>query len=254
MTAGRWERAAEQYATGEHKSGDELRVAVEFAAPKGTERVLDIGAGAGHMALAMAPRVASVILTDPVDAMLDAARGVFRQAGIANADYIKAAAEALPFEAVSFDLVTTRLAAHPFGDLDLALREVARVLKPSGRFIFVDTVAPDDDESTRFLHEVETLRDPTHRHTLTRDEWVGRMQSQGFTVAQSAVVRKAHPFEPWLERGGEDAASMASVRNRFLAAPPAARAALEIVVRDGAVVSFTDTKLIVAARPQAPKG
>jgi ubiquinone/menaquinone biosynthesis C-methylase UbiE len=112
MTAGRWERAAEQYATGEHKSGDELRVAVEFAAPKGTERVLDIGAGAGHMALAMAPRVASVILTDPVDAMLDAARGVFRQAGIANADYIKAAAEALPFEAVSFDLVTTRLAAH----------------------------------------------------------------------------------------------------------------------------------------------
>ena len=248
MSAQRWERAAEQYATGEHKSGDELRVAVEFAAPTGTDRVLDIGAGAGHMALAMAPRVANVVLTDPVGAMLDAARRVFQQAGQTNADYIKASAEALPFAAGSFDIVTTRLAAHHFDDLDLAIREVGRVLKPSGRFIFVDTVAPDDAESANFLQGVETLRDPTHRHTLNRAEWVRRIQSQGFKVERSAMVRKAHPFEPWLKRGGEDAATMTMVRERFARAPSAPMAALDIVTRNGAVVSFTDTKLIVLAR------
>jgi len=248
MTAGRWERAAEQYATGEHKSGDDLRLAAEFAAPKASDRVLDVGAGGGHMALALAPHVASVVLTDPVEAMLQAARGVFEAAGQPNAEFIKASAERLPFEPASFDIVTSRLAAHHFDDLERALQEVGRVLRPSGTFILVDTVAPDDPESARFLHEVETLRDPTHRHTLTEDAWERLVTSQGFRIERRDVVRKAHDFEPWLARGGEDAATMARVRERFLAAPAAARAALDIVVKDGRVASFTDYKLVLAAR------
>jgi ribosomal protein S18 acetylase RimI-like enzyme len=73
-TGGRWEKAAEAYATGEHRAGRELELVVEYAAPTGTERVLDIGTGAGHTALALARRVSDVVLTDPVDAMLAAAR------------------------------------------------------------------------------------------------------------------------------------------------------------------------------------
>ncbi len=248
MTAQRWERAAEQYATGEHKSGDELPLAVKFAAPKPTDRVLDVGAGAGHMALAMAPHVKSVVLTDPVGAMLDAARGVFGNAGQTNAEFIKAAAETLPFEPATFEIVTSRLAAHHFENLEEALREIARVLAPAGVFILVDTVAPDDPESGRFLHEVETMRDPTHRHTLTEHAWVRLIEAGGYRIEQKDVVRKAHDFEPWLERGGEDAATMARVRERFLNAPAAAAAALNVVVEEGKVRSFTDYKLILSAR------
>ncbi|MDQ6709319.1 MAG: methyltransferase domain-containing protein [Candidatus Dormibacteraeota bacterium] len=248
MSAQRWERAAEKYATGEHKSGDELPLAVKFAAPKPGDRVLDIGAGAGHMALAMAPYVKSVVLTDPVGAMLDAARGVFANAGQTNAEFIEAAAETLPFEPASFDIVTSRLAAHHFEDLEEALREIARVLKPSGVFILVDTVAPDDPESGRFLHEVETLRDPTHRHTLTENAWVQLIEAGGYRIEQKGIVRKAHDFEPWLERGGEDAATMTRVRGRFLNAPASAAAALNVVVEGGEVRSFTDYKLVLAAR------
>jgi ubiquinone/menaquinone biosynthesis C-methylase UbiE len=244
----RWERAAEAYATGEHKSGRELQLVVDFAAPTGSERVLDIGTGAGHTALALAPRVSSVVLTDPVQAMLGTARRLFADAGIRNAEFVEAVAERLPFPDASFDIVTTRLAAHHFDDVALAFREMARVLRTGGVLIFVDTLAPEDAESAAYQDEVETLRDPTHRRIYTQREWIAFAEEAGLRVAKLEVVRKAHDFEPWLERGGEDEATQERVRARFLNAPASAMRDLEIVVTDGQVRSFTDRKLVLAAR------
>ena len=245
---GRWEKAAEAYATGEHKSGRELQLVVEYAAPTGGERVLDVGAGAGHTALALAPRVADVVLTDPVDAMLAQARRLFQTAGLWNAQFVRAKAEQLPFPRASFDIVTTRLAAHHFDDVALAMREVARVLRPGGTFIFIDTTAPEDPQSAAFQDEVELLRDPTHRRIYTEREWIAFCEHADLQVEKREVVRKAHDVEPWLERGGEDAATQQRVRARFLQAPASAVRDLEIVKTDGQVTSFTDRKLVLAAR------
>jgi ubiquinone/menaquinone biosynthesis C-methylase UbiE len=247
-TGGRWEKAAEAYATGEHKAGRELELVVEYAAPTGKERVLDIGAGAGHTALALAPRVSDVVLTDPVEAMLATARRLFQTAGLWNAQFVRAGAEQLPFPRASFDIVTTRLAAHHFDDVAQAMREVARVLRPGGMFIFVDTTAPEDAESAAYQDEVELLRDPTHRRIYTEREWAAFVEQAGFRVEKTEVVRKAHDFEPWLERGGEDAATQQRVRVRFREAPASAVRDLEIVTVDGQVQSFTDRKLVLGAR------
>jgi len=247
-SATRWEKAAEAYATGEHKSGRELQLVVDFAAPTGGERVLDVGTGAGHTALALAPHASSVVLTDPVPAMLATARRVFGEVGVRNAEFVEAVAERLPFQDASFDIVATRLAAHHFDDVALAFHEVARVLRPGGVFIFVDTLAPEDSESAAYQDEVETLRDPTHRHIYTQREWIAFAEGAGLRIAKLEVVRKAHDFEPWLERGGEDAATQERVRARFLDAPASAVRDLEIVVADGDVKSFTDRKLVMAAR------
>ena len=244
----RWEKAAEAYASGEHKTGRELQLVVEFASPRGTERVLDIGTGAGHTALALAPRVSSVVLTDPVATMLATARRLFAEAGVQNADFVEAIAERLPFPHASFQIVTTRLAAHHFDDVALAMREVARVLQPGGVFIFIDTVAPEDSESAAYQDEVETLRDPTHKHIYTQREWLAFAEGAGLGATRLEIVRKAHDFEPWLERGGEDGATKQRVRARFLDAPPSAVRDLEIVVTEGHVKSFTDRKLVLAAR------
>jgi SAM-dependent methyltransferase len=247
-TGARWEKVAEAYATGEHKSGRELQLVVEYAAVTGRERVLDIGTGAGHTALALAPRVASVVLTDPVEAMLTAARRVLAEAGIRNAQFVEAIAEQLPFPDASFDIVTTRLAAHHFDDVPQAMREIARVLRPGGIFVFVDTIAPEDPESAAYQDEVESLRDPTHRRIYTGQQWIAFCDDAGFHVERTEVVRKAHAFEPWLERGGEDAATQQRVRARFLQAPASAVRELQIEVTDTQVTSFTDRKLVLAAR------
>jgi SAM-dependent methyltransferase len=244
----RWEKAAAAYASGEHKSGRELELVVMFAAPHGSERALDIGAGAGHTALALAPHVRSVVVTDPVEGMLAAARGVFEQAGVDNAEFMVATAEQLPFDNASFDIVTTRLAAHHFDDVPLAIREIARVLRPGGVFVFVDTLAPEDPHSAAFQDEVERLRDPTHRRIYTKAEWIAFCESAGLSVEHVDEVRKGHPFESWLERGGEDAGTMQRVRERFLHAPESAVRALQITTSDGVVTSFTDRKLVLAAR------
>jgi ubiquinone/menaquinone biosynthesis C-methylase UbiE len=243
----RWEKAAEAYATGEHKAGRELELVVDFAAPVGTERVLDIGTGAGHTALALAPRVSRVVLTDPVPAMLATARRLFTEAGVRNADFVEASAERLPFPEASFDIVTTRLAAHHFDDVALAFREVARVLRPGGVFIFVDTLAPEDSESAAYQDDLEMLRDPTHRRIYSQKEWMAFCEEAGLRVQKIEAVRKSHDFEPWLARGGEDAATQERVRARFLEAPASAVRDLEIVVTDGEVTSFTDRKLVLSA-------
>ncbi len=249
MSSGtRWEKAAEAYATGEHKTGRELQLVIEFARPKGTERVLDIGTGAGHTALALAPRVSSVVLTDPVPIMLATARRLFAEAGVRNAEFVEANAERLPLPDASFEIVTTRLAAHHFDDVPLAFREVARVLRPGGVFIFVDTLAPEDPESAAYQDEVESLRDPTHRRIYTQREWIAFCQEAGLRVENTEVVRKTHDFEPWLERGGEDAVTRERVRTRFREAPASGVRDLEIVVDGARVMSFTDRKLVLAAR------
>src|SRR5438445_12257936 len=94
--------------------------------------------------------------------MLATARRLFQTAGLWNAQFVRAGAEQLPFPKASFDIVTTRLAAHHFDDVALAMGQVARVLRPGGVSIFVDTTAPDDPDRAAQQDEGATLRDPPH--------------------------------------------------------------------------------------------
>ena len=138
-----------------------------------------------------------------------------RERGATNVETKWADAHALPFPDATFDIVTCRIAPHHFDDLDASLVEVARVLKPGGRYVLEDSVAPDDADAARFLHEVEVARDSTHLRTLTAVQWVTALERAGLTVEHSEFFRKRRGFESWLTRGDCDDAGADAVRGRF---------------------------------------
>jgi ubiquinone/menaquinone biosynthesis C-methylase UbiE len=126
-------RTAESYVSSfSHKSGDDLQRLVELGEWDKRQQALDIATGGGHTALAIAPYVAQVTVSDLTPRMLEKAREYLTAQGVTNAQYVVADAEHLPFAAETFDRVTCRIAAHHFPNVAGAVNEVARVLKVGG--------------------------------------------------------------------------------------------------------------------------
>lgn len=92
---------------------------------------LDVGCQLGALPVALAERGARVTGVDVDDALLDGARRRCACYG-ADAAFLRAEAEALPFEDRSFDVVTFVDVIEHVRDARAAVRELARVLKPGG--------------------------------------------------------------------------------------------------------------------------
>ena len=179
--------AAEAYASSEvFVGGPDLEAMREIATLRGDERILDLGAGAGHTALFFAPGVRRVDAIDLAGPMLAQGRRLASERGLGNIHWHRGEAEALPFEDSAFDIVTSRQSAHHFPDLAAALAEVHRVLRESGRFILVDTVAPEDHAGETFLNAFEILRDISHVRDHAVSHWLRMLDEAGFEARAEA--------------------------------------------------------------------
>ncbi|HZU30063.1 MAG TPA: class I SAM-dependent methyltransferase [Candidatus Angelobacter sp.] len=119
---------------------DMTRAIVEAADVKRGMRVLDLACGTGEPAISLAELLENsgeVIGVDISPAPLKIAEERALQRGLANARFQQADAHDLPFAADSFDRLTSRLGVMFFSDLQKALREIKRVLKPGGAAILM---------------------------------------------------------------------------------------------------------------------
>lgn len=104
--------------------------------PTGAQ-VLEVGAGAGIVAVALAQRGFAVEATDPVPAMRELTRETAVRAGVAERVQVSDAdARALPFESGRFDLVIALGVLPWITDPERAVDEMARVSRPGGHLIF----------------------------------------------------------------------------------------------------------------------
>jgi 2-polyprenyl-6-hydroxyphenyl methylase/3-demethylubiquinone-9 3-methyltransferase len=110
----------------------------EFVADWRGKKVLDLGCGGGFVAEELAKRGADVVGVDPADALLDVAQMHAQDSGL-RIEYKRGTGEFIPCENESFDVVVCVDVLEHVDDLSEVLREVARVLKPGGLFLY-DTI------------------------------------------------------------------------------------------------------------------
>ena len=116
------------------------RFALSVARPRAGERVLDVAAGSGDLALALARAVGprgEVWASDINRRMLERGRDRLLDEGVV-APAVQCDAERLPFPAACFDCVTVGFGLRNMTHKDRALAEMARVLRPGGRLVVLE--------------------------------------------------------------------------------------------------------------------
>jgi len=113
-------------------------------------RVLDLGSGTGYPALLGAQTVGpggSVTGIDLAEQMLEVARRKAISLGLSNVAFRTGDVTALPFDANSFDAVTSRFCLMFLPEIPKAAAEIARVLKPGGWVAAAVWSAPEKNPS-----------------------------------------------------------------------------------------------------------
>ncbi len=110
-------------------------------------RVLELGAGTGVNLVFYPAGLARLVLAEPdrhMRARLVAKVARERPGAEVGVEVVDAAAEALPFDDASFDVVVSTLVLCSVDDLGRALAEARRVLRAGGALVFLEHVAADD--------------------------------------------------------------------------------------------------------------
>ena len=164
-TPDRFAKTADLIAARQDERAAELADRVKrFVLPHGDERALDVGTGAGALALALAPLVREVVGIDRVPELLALARE--RAAELPSVSFVEGDATALPFEDFSFDLTGTVRTLHHVPHPEMVVSEMVRVTRLGGRLLVVDQLAPVDPLEALELDRFERARDPSHTRLL----------------------------------------------------------------------------------------
>ena len=151
---GVWDRMAQPYEREvDRRFATVVDSVVRRAALREGDRVLDLGTGTGAVAVRAASLVGTTGLVTAVDIsseMLALARERADGLGLRNVALREGRAEALPVDASSCDAVLASLSLMYVIDRTAAAREIARVLRPGGRFVAAVWAAPADCDIVRF--------------------------------------------------------------------------------------------------------
>ena len=145
-------------------------------------RILEIGGGTGANLPYYGSAFESLTLTEPEPPMLSRLqRRAREQAPLARV--LRAPAEDLPFDDDVFDTAVSTLVLCGVSDQARALRELHRVLRPGGSFLFIEHVRSDDPALARLQDRLNGLNRLVARCECNR-RTLASIQAAGFEVAE----------------------------------------------------------------------
>jgi len=211
----RFARTAERMAAHQDERAAALAERVRtFLAPRGDERAVDVGTGAGALAFALAPLVREVVGVDRVPELLALARE--RAVGLENLSFVEADATSLPFDDAVFDLAATLRTLHHVPRPELVVAELTRVTRPGGRVLVVDQIAPVDPLEAIDLDRFERARDPSHTRLLPEIDLRALFEANGLVLVRDLRETDRRPLEAYLDLAGCEG----DARERALALAP----------------------------------
>ena len=210
MAENRFARTAQRMAAYQDARAEALAERVHaFVQAAGNEHAIDVGCGAGALALALAPLVHDVVGVDQVAELLELAR----ERAPANARFVEGDATNLPFENASFDLAGTLRTLHHVRRPELVLAELTRVTRPGGRVLVIDQLAPIDPLDAFPVDRFERARDPDHARLLPEIDLRQLFEANGLVLLRSREDEERRELGAYLDLAGcEGEAREAAVR------------------------------------------
>lgn len=189
---------AEKYANSKsHAKGKDLEILMTLLEPGNGSYAIDLAAGTGFTAMALAKKVEHVVAYDLTSEMLEEARKLAKKEGAGNVEFRNGDVIDLPFEENYFDIATCRRAAHHFKDKMAFLLEVKRVLKNGGKLGLVDMAAPENDPKGLF-NRLERIRDSSHVRAESVSTWKALVKESGLKEAKVEIMEERIGLTNWL--------------------------------------------------------
>ena len=118
-------------------------------------RTLELGSGTGLNLSHYPEAVTELVLTEPDPHMARRLRDRVSTETGPRMEVVEAGAERLPFEDSSFDTVVSTLCLCTVDDPERVVGEVERVLRPGGRFLYLEHVRGDEGSLPRWQDRLE---------------------------------------------------------------------------------------------------
>jgi ubiquinone/menaquinone biosynthesis C-methylase UbiE len=195
------------------RNAEALNRMVELAELSAEDLTLDVACGPGLTVCAFAPHVRHSTGIDLTPAMLDEARQLQREKGLANITWNQGDVAELPYADGSFSVVTSRYAFHHFRDPLGVLGEMIRVTKSGGTLLISDS-APAAAKSDAF-NQMEKLRDPSHVRALTVNEWMNLFRATDLVVDHRETFRLVGDLDSLLARSFPNQGDDRVIRQMF---------------------------------------
>ncbi|WP_407308989.1 class I SAM-dependent methyltransferase [Desulfosporosinus sp. SB140] len=198
------QRALDYRLSSTHGNPVDLERMINLLKPTLDTTALDVATGGGHTALALAKFVNNVMAIDITPEMLSEAKKAALALQMNNIDFKMEDIHSLSFLYEQFDVVVSRFAIHHFSNVQKALSEMCRVLKPGGKFYVLDCSVFDGEESERELNQVELLRDSSHQCSYSPRQWNELLKQLPLKVEHTSLLQEQYQLPQWFDRMSTD--------------------------------------------------